>query len=154
MQTKYFEDFLIGERIETSGITLTEAQIIDFALVYDPQPIHVDTVAASKGPFGGLIASGFQTLALTFRLFRDTGVIHDSSLGGSGGDELRWLRPVRPGDTLHVIAEAVEIAPSRTRDDRGRVRLQYTTYNQRDEAVLSVLLDHIVARRSPVAISV
>jgi acyl dehydratase len=154
MQTKYFEDFLIGERIETSGITLTEAQIIDFALVYDPQPIHVDTVAASKGPFGGLIASGFQTLALTFRLFRDTGAIHDSSLGGSGGDELRWLRPVRPGDTLHVIAEAVETVPSRTRDDRGRVRLQYTTYNQRDEAVLSVLLDHIVARRSPVAISV
>ena len=154
MQTKYFEDFLIGERIETSGITLTEAQIIDFALVYDPQPIHVGTVAASKGPFGGLIASGFQTLALTFRLFRDTGAIHDSSLGGSGGDELRWLRPVRPGDTLHVVAEAVETVPSRTRDDRGRVRLQYTTYNQRDEAVLSVLLDHIVARRSPVAISV
>src|SRR3954466_8219932 len=80
MQTKYFEDFLIGERIETSGITLTEAQIIDFALVYAPQPIHVDPVAASKGPFGGLIASGFQTLALTFRLFRDTGVVHDSSL--------------------------------------------------------------------------
>jgi acyl dehydratase len=111
-------------------------------------------VAASKGPFGGLIASGFQTLALTFRLLRDTGVIHDSSMGGGGGDELRWLRPVRPGDTLHVVAEAVEIAPSRTRDDRGRVRLQYTTYNQRDEAVLTVLLDHIVARRSPLAVSV
>ena len=142
MQTKYFEDFLIGERIETSGITLTEAQIIDFALMYDPQPFHVDTVAAAKGPFGGLIASGFQTLAVTFRLLRDTGIIHDSSLGGGGGDELRWLRPVRPGDTLRVVAEAVEIVPSRTRDDRGRVRLQYTTYNQRDEAVLSVLLDH------------
>jgi len=154
MQTKYFEDFLIGERIETSGITLTESQIIDFALMYDPQPFHVDTVAAAKGPFGGLIASGFQTLALTFRLVRDTGVIHDSSMGGSGGDELRWLRPVRPGDTLHVVAEAVEIQPSRSRDDRGRVRLQYTAYNQRDEAVLSVLLDHIVARRSPVAVSV
>ena len=73
MQTKYFEDFLIGERIETAGITLTESQIIDFALMYDPQPFHVDTVAASKGPFGGLIASGFEMLALTFRLFRDTG---------------------------------------------------------------------------------
>ena len=154
MQTKYFEDFLIGERIETSGITLTEAQIIDFALVYDPQPIHVDTVAASKGPFGGLIASGFQTLALTFRLLRDTGIIHDSSMGGSGGDQLRWLRPVRPGDTLKVVVEVTEVQPSRSRDDRGRVRLQYNTYNQRDESVLSILLDHIIARRTPETISV
>ena len=151
----YLDDLKVGDRFETpTGYTLSEADIMGFAQRYDPQPFHIDVVAASKGPFGGLIASGFQTLALTFRLVRDTGVIHDSSMGGSGGDELRWLRPVRPGDTLHVVAEAVEIQPSRSRDDRGRVRLQYTAYNQRDEAVLSVLLDHIVARRSPVAVSV
>jgi len=150
----YFEDFHVGERIETAGVTLTESQIIDFALTYDPQPFHIDAVAAAKGPYGGLIASGFQTLALSFRLLRDTGIIHDSSLGGSGGDQLRWLRPVRPGDTLRVVVEVVETTPSRSRDDRGRARLLYTTYNQRDEQVLTILLDHIVARRSPEILSV
>src|SRR3954467_2327512 len=139
MQTKYFEDFQIGKRIETAGITLTESQIIDFALMYDPQPFHIDAVAAAKGPFGGLIASGFQTLALTFRLVRDTGIIHDSSMGGSGGDELRWLRPVRPGDTLHVVAEAVEIVPARTPDGRGRGRLPHTTHNTPHRAGLGAL---------------
>ncbi|EWY38933.1 acyl dehydratase [Skermanella stibiiresistens SB22] len=154
MKSMFFEDFRVGDQFTTAGITLTEAQIIDFALMYDPQPFHVDTVAASKGPYGGLIASGFQTLAITFRLLRDTGIIHDSSLGGSGGDQLRWLRPVRPGDTLRVMVEVAETSPSRSKDDRGRVRLQYNTYNQRDEPVLSVLLDHIIARRSPETLSV
>jgi acyl dehydratase len=121
---------------------------------YDPQPFHIDAVASANGPFGGLIASGFQTLALSFRLLRDTGIIHDTSLGGSGGDQLRWLRPVRPGDTLRVVVEVVETAPSRTRDDRGKVRLLYTTYNQRDEPALTIILDHILARRSPDTLSV
>jgi acyl dehydratase len=154
MKSMFFEDFRVGDQFTTAGITLTEAQIIDFALMYDPQPFHVDTVAAARGPYGGLIASGFQTLAITFRLLRDTGIIHDSSLGGGGGDKLRWLRPVRPGDTLRVMVEVAETSPSRSKDDRGRVRLQYNTYNQRDEPVLSVLLDHIVARRSPETLSI
>ncbi|UEM23207.1 MaoC family dehydratase [Skermanella mucosa] len=154
MKSMFFEDFRVGDRFGTAGITLTEAQIIDFALMYDPQPFHVDAVAAAKGPYGGLIASGFQTLALTFRLLRDTGIIHDSSMGGSGGDQLRWLRPVRPGDTLKVVVEVIELQPSRSRDDRGKVRLQYNTYNQRDEQVLSILLDHIIARRTPETIAV
>jgi acyl dehydratase len=154
MRSMYFEDFRVGERIETAGVTLTESQIIDFALMYDPQPFHIDTMAAANGPFGGLIASGFQTLAISFRLLRDTGIIHDSSLGGSGGDQLRWLRPVRPGDTLRVVVEVVETVPSRTRDDRGKVRLLYTTYNQRNESVLSIILDHILARRSPDTLSI
>ena len=97
-----FEDFEVGQSFDTEGITLTEGMIIDFAFRYDPQPFHLDTQAASRSPYGGLIASGFQTLALTFRLFRDTGVITGTSHGEVSADEVRWLRPVRPGDTLSV----------------------------------------------------
>jgi acyl dehydratase len=154
MQERYFEDFQVGERFETGGITLTESQILDFALVYDPQAFHVDKVAAERSIFGGLAASGFQTLALTFRLFADTGVLRAANLGGTGGTDLRWLRPVRPGDTLSAAVEVVDKQPSRSRDDRGRIRFLYTTLNQQGEPVLSFQLDHIVARRSPAAIEV
>ncbi|MCW2236615.1 MaoC family dehydratase [Azospirillum canadense] len=147
MAGRYFEDFRIGDVIETEGATVTESQIMDFAQRFDPQPFHMDAVAASEGPFGGVIASGFHTLSLSFRLFRDTGVITGTSLGGSGGDELRWLRPVRPGDTLRVRAEVVEATPSR-RGDRGTVRLAYTTLNQHGEAVMTITLHHIIATRT------
>ncbi len=146
MTGRFFEDFRVGDVIETEGITLTESQIMDFALVYDPQPFHIDAVAAADGPFGGIIASGFQTLAISFRLLRQTGVITGTGLGGAGADELRWLRPVRPGDTLRVRAEVVEVAPPR-RPDRGGVKIAYTTRNQHGEDVLTVTLHHIVARR-------
>jgi acyl dehydratase len=154
MQDRYFEDFQPGDRFETGGITLTESQILDFALVYDPQPFHIDKPAAERSLFGGLAASGFQTMALTFRLFADTGVLRAANLGGSGGTDLRWLRPVRPGDTLSAVVEVIDKQPSRTRDDRGRVRFAYTTLNQHGEPVFSMRLDHIIARRSPAAIEV
>ena len=147
MVGRYFEDFHVGDVIETEGATVTDSQIMDFAQRFDPQPFHMDTVAAAQGPFGGLIASGFHTLSLAFRLFRDTGVITGTSLGGSGGDELRWLRPVRPGDTLRVRVEVVETTPSR-RGDRGTVRLAYTALNQHGEAVMTITLNHIIATRS------
>ena len=90
---KYFDDLSIGDVFETGGITLTQGAIIDFALVHDPQPFHVDAVAASDSIFGGIVASGFQTVALTFRLFYNTGVLTGTNLGGHGMDELarRWL---------------------------------------------------------------
>ncbi|WP_448203023.1 MaoC family dehydratase [Azospirillum sp. sgz302134] len=147
MAGRCFEDFHVGDVIETEGATVTDSQIMDFAQRFDPQPFHIDAVAAAEGPFGGLIASGFHTLSLTFRLFRDTGAITGTSLGGSGGDELRWLRPVRPGDTLRVRVEVLEAIPSR-RGDRGTVRLGYTTLNQHGEAVMTITLNHIVASRS------
>ncbi|MBI1206942.1 MAG: acyl dehydratase [Azospirillum sp.] len=142
----YFDDFSLGDVIETEGATITESQIIDFAFKFDPQPFHIDIEAASRSPFGGLIASGFHTLSLSFRLFRDTGAITGTSMGGGGGDDLRWLRPVRPGDTLRVRVEVLERIPSR-RPDRGTVRLGYTTLNQHGEAVMTVIFNHIVARR-------
>ena len=147
MAGRHFEEFHVGDVIETEGATVTDGQIMDFALRFDPQPFHLDQIAAAAGPFGGLIASGFHTLALSFRLVRDTGIVTGTSLGGSGMDELRWLRPVRPGDTLRVRVVVQETIRSR-RGDRGTVRLAYTTLNQHGEAVMTATLNHIVAARS------
>ena len=143
-----FEDFSLGQHFETEGITLTEGMIVDFAVRYDPQPFHIDTQAASRSPYGGLIASGFQTLALTFRLFRDTGVISGTSHGEAGADEIRWIRPVRPGDTIRAKVTVAGLLPSR-KSGRGTVRLAYTTVNQYGEVVLSVTINHLIMRRTP-----
>jgi acyl dehydratase len=143
----FLEDFKVGDEFRSPGITLTESQIMDFALKFDPQPIHVDLTAAASGPFGGLIASGFHTAALTFRLFWQTGVIHDSSLGSPGLDELRWLKPVRPGDTLHVVVKVVEVRRSASRPDRGVVRMAYATLNQHGETVMSLVGNQLLKAR-------
>ncbi|WP_223422029.1 MaoC family dehydratase [Tateyamaria pelophila] len=148
MYGKYFDDMSVGDTFETGGITLTESAIVDFALTYDPQPFHIDKMAATESIFGDLIASGFQTLAFTFRLFRDTGVLTGTNLGGHGMDELRWLAPVYPGDTLHARVTVEKMTPSRSKPDRGVIRFRYLTYNQDDVEVLSVIMDHVVARRA------
>ena len=129
---KYFDDLSVGDNFETGGITLTESAIVDFALTHDPQPFHVNKVAAAESIFGGIIASGFQTIALTFRLFRDTGVLTGTNLGGHGMDEVRWLAPVFPGDTLRARVTVEALTPSRSKPDRGVVRFGYRTYNQDD----------------------
>ena len=147
MSGRYYEDWQVGDVIRTEGVTITESQIIDFALKYDPQPFHIDAEAARQSQFGGLIASGFLTQALTFRLFRDTGLLTGTGMGAGGIDELRWLRPVRPGDTIRVTVEVIEKRPS-SRPDRGYVRLRYTTSNQRGEPVLTMLSSGIIATRS------
>lgn len=146
MQPRYLDDLKPGERFTTAGITLTESQIIDFAMMYDPQAFHLDTDAAARSPYGGLIASGFQTIALTFRLFIQTGVLADSSMGSPGIDELRWLAPVRPGDTLRAEVEVLDVKPSRSRPDRGIARLRYTTLNQHGESVASYIVNHLLRR--------
>jgi acyl dehydratase len=135
----FFEDFKVGDELTSPGITLTEAQIIDFAMTFDPQPFHVDATAAANSIFGGLIASGFHTAALTFRLFWQTGALAGGSIGSPGIDELRWLKPVRPGDTLRVKAKVLETRRSSSKPDRGVVKMAYTTLNQRDEAVMTLI---------------
>lgn len=147
MTDLYFEDFHVGRKFVTGGVTLTEADIITFAWAYDAQPFHVDVEAASRSDFGGLVASGLQTLGLSFRLFLQTGAIQACSLGGFGIDELRWPRPVRPGDTIHVEVEVIEQRPSRTRDDRGYVRMRYRTFNQHNEEVQSLVGIQLLATR-------
>ena len=153
MAGRWFEEFSVGDVVETRGVTVTESQIIDFALMFDPQSFHIDGVAAAEGPFGGLIASGFQTLGLTFRLLLATGILDGTSLGSGAMDEVRWLRPVRPGDTLRVRLEVVGTRPSR-RGDRGIVRCAYTTSNQHGEPVLTCVIDQIVAIRPSATVAV
>ena len=147
MATLFLDDLSEGQRFTTPGLTLTEAEIIDFAWRYDPQPFHLDTRAAAASPYGGLIASGFQSLAICFRLFIQTGIFSQSSIGSPGLDELRWLAPVRPGDTLHSEIEVLEVKPSNSKPDRGIARLKYQAINQRGEAVLSFIVIHLLRRK-------
>ena len=143
----YFEDFTPGRCFRTRGATLTEAQIIDFAWANDPQPFHINKQAAAESPYGGIIASGFQTLIVAFRLFYAENIMNAASMGSSGMDELKWLAPVRPDDTLRVEAEVLESRPSRSKSDRGTVRIAYTVLNQRDETVMHFITNHIFRRR-------
>jgi len=146
---RYFDDLAPGERFVTGEWTLGEAEIVAFAREFDPQPIHVDAAGAAEGPYGGLIASGFQTMALGFRLFYELGVINEACIGGPGIDAVRFHRPARPGDRIHAIATVAETRPSRSRPDRGYVRMAYDVRNQRDEPVLSYEIVHILLRRPP-----
>ncbi|MBE9553796.1 MAG: MaoC family dehydratase [Proteobacteria bacterium] len=148
MHTRWFEEFHVGDRFETRGITLTDSQIVDFALTYDPQHMHVDATAAEAGPFGGLIASGFQTLALSFRLFYDLGLVVESNIVGPGMDEVRWTAPVKPGDTIRTAVEVIEARESQSKLDRGTVRFQFTVLNQRDETVMTYVAITIIRKRS------
>ncbi len=143
----YFEDFTVGREFRTDGATITESQILDFALAFDPQPFHMDLEAAKQSMFDGLIASGFHTMALTFRLFAQTRALAACSLGSPGVDEVRWLRPVRPGDTLRATVQVVEQRPSGSKPDRGIIRLHWTALNQRAEPVLTMTSMQLVKRR-------
>ncbi|HXP30804.1 MAG TPA: MaoC family dehydratase [Stellaceae bacterium] len=146
MTERYFEDFAVGERLTTRGVTMTESMILDFALVHDPQPFHIDVEAARQSNYGGLIASGFQTLALSFRMLWDSGCL-TASMGSPGWDELRWLKPVRAGDTIHVEIEVLEKQPSRSKPDRGVMRVIFRSFNQHGEEVLSARPIVLLRRR-------
>lgn len=147
MRELYFDDFEPGQTFDSKGATLSESQILDFALLYDPQPFHLDKEAAAEGPFNGLIASGFQTLAVAFRIFYQAGVINACSLGSPGLDNLRWIRPVRPGDTLKVQAKVREKRPSKSKPERGTLIMDYVVSNQHGEAVMTFTAIHILARK-------
>jgi len=145
---RYLDDFSLGERFVTAGVTVTESEIIDFAMKYDPQSFHLDVNAAANSLYGGLIGSGFQTLALSFRLFIESGMLAACSMGSPGIDELRWLAPVRPGDTLHTEVEVLEVKPSTSKPDRGILRMRYVAINQHGDPVLSYIINHFLQRRS------
>ena len=148
---RWFDDIAAGERFVTGAATLSEAEIVAFAQRFDPQPIHVDAAYAATGPYDGLIASGFQTMALGFRLFYELGVLGEACIGGPGIDTVRFHRPARPGDSIHAVATVAETRPSRSKPDRGYVRMAYEVRNQRGEAVLSFEIVHILMRRPPEA---
>jgi acyl dehydratase len=146
MAELYLDDFKAGDAFLSSGITITESEIIDFALKYDPQYFHLDVNAAAESIYGGLIASGFQTLAVCFRLFIQKGMLAKSSLGSPGIDDLKWHAPVRPGDTLKTKTEVLEVKPSSSKPDRGILRLRYSAINQHGDEVLSFVLNHLLKR--------
>lgn len=137
MHTRYFDEFSVGDRFETRAVTISEGMILDFALTYDPQHMHTDKVKSEAGPFGGLIASGFQTMALSFRLFYDLGIVAQSNIVGPGIDNLRWTAPVHVGDTIHAVWEVLDLKPSSSKPDRGTVRWLNTTYNQAGDTIMT-----------------
>ena len=141
-----FQDFSPGDRFTTGSRTLTEAEIIAFASQWDRQFFHLDPEAAKGSIFGGLIASGFHTLLVTFDLIVEAAIWTDSSQGSPGMERLRWVRPVRPGDTLTVEIEVVETTPSR-KGDRGYVVWDHTTLNQHGETVMTFRSTNILMRR-------
>jgi acyl dehydratase len=147
--TLHFEDFKPGDVYQCGGRALTRDDIVAFAREYDPQPFHLDEAAAAVSIYGGLIASGWQTASLCFRLAVDGFVGRAASMGSPGVDELRWLQPVRPGDTISVRAEILDVKPSRSKPDRGAVRVRYDAFNQRGEQVLRMHGWGIFARRPP-----
>jgi len=146
VKTCHFEDFAVGDRIESKGMTVTESAIIDFAMHFDPQPFHMDMEAAKSSLYGGLIASGIYTVAVTFRLFLATGALN-ANMGSPGFDELRWLMPVRPGDTLHAEACVIEVRPSSSKPDMGVVRFKVSTLNQHRQTVQTVICSQLLKRR-------
>jgi acyl dehydratase len=143
---RYFEDFPVGSVFEFGSIAVSEADIIAFARQFDPQTMHTDPVAAARCSTGGLIASGWHTVALTMRMYADH-VLPENGLPAPGVDELRWLRPVRPGDTLRVRLTIEEARESRSKPDRGVIHPLSETINQRGEVVLTMRPINLIRRR-------
>jgi acyl dehydratase len=143
----YFDDFEIGETIDTPSMTVSKEDILRFAQEFDPQPYHLDHEAALATPLKGLAASGWHTASILMRLLCETRPFGPHPLLGLGVDELRWHAPVRPGDTLRGVGEVLSTTPSSSRPDRGIVRIRWTLFNQRGEKVYSVIPIAIVPRR-------
>ena len=149
MTERYLEDLKIGDRFQSGPYEVTEKAINDFAREFDPQPFHLDREAAKKSVFGGLVASGWHTAAITMRLL----VTSDLNLAGGaiglGVDELRFPKPVRPGDSLRLEIEIVDVRPSKTKPDRGTARIRYVTRNQNGEVVFTQTATVLVPKRNP-----
>jgi acyl dehydratase len=148
MLPRTFEDFSPGETYDLGSHTVTEAEIVAFAREWDPQPFHVDPAAAAASPYGGLIASGWHTCALWMRLYVTSLLGEAAGLGSPGVEELRWLAPVRPGDTLAARLTVLEATPSERRPERGTIRSRGEMLNGDGVAVLSMIARGHFARRS------
>jgi acyl dehydratase len=146
---RYFEDYVPGFTVDCGSFSITEAEIIAFAKEYDPQPFHTDPVGAADGPFGGVIASGWHTISLTMRQLVDHWVSPESSLGAAGVDEIRWPKPVRPGDTLHVRASVLDARRSKSKPDRGIIRSLCEVTDSGGATVLRLIAINFVLARDP-----
>jgi acyl dehydratase len=143
-----FEDYMVGATYVCGSFTMTEDEIIEFASLYDPQAMHIDREMAARGPFGEVIASGWHTVARTMRLVVENFLPHNG-LAAPGIDELRWPRPVRPGDTLTLHATVEQARRSRTKPDRGLIHSLLEVLNQDGEVVMSMKPMNFVRVRNP-----
>jgi len=144
---RYLEDFEPGQQFGSGSVTVDAEQIKAFAKQFDPQPFHLDDEAARASFFQGLAASGWHTAALTMRLLVEGELSIAGGIVGAGADEFRWPRPVRPGDTLTVRSEVLEVRPSKSRPEQGLVKLRSTTLNQTGEPVQVFVANLVVPRR-------
>ena len=147
MADYYLDDFEPGHTYTSPTQTISEEEALAFARRYDPQYFHLDPVAARDSVFGGIVLGGFQTAALAWTLVLRTGMFDKSALAGIGLDELRWHKPVRPGESLRCEFTLLDARPSRTQRDRGIARFRYEVKNQRDEIVLSLVMIQMLRRR-------
>ena len=146
MKGRYFEELEVGAVYTTARVSLTEDAIIRFGFEWDPQPFHIDRMAASESMFGGLIASGYHTMLVSYRLYFDHGLLRETAMAGLGFDEVRFRKPLRPADTIKVVITVVEKRMS-SKPDRGIARLKLETVNQDDEIIMSMYLTPLVACR-------
>jgi acyl dehydratase len=144
---RYWDDYEIGQKFDLGSTSFTAGEIVDFARQYDPQSFHVDAAAAGQSMFGGLIASGWHVTAKLMRLFVDNYVDQRTALGSPGVDEVRWLKPVRPGDTLNAWVECAGKVPSKSRPEMGIVHEQWRATNQKGELVMTLKGTNMVRRR-------
>ena len=148
MTKRYLEDFAVGQVFKTGRKRVEKDEIFAFAKEFDPQPYHLDEKAAQQSVFGGLAASGWHTAAMTMRLMVDGEFKPAGGILGVGFDELSWPRAVRPGDELYVRSEVLEVRPSKSRPDRGMIRVRNTTLNQNDD-VVQVFTGNLLVPRRP-----
>lgn len=149
--TLYFEDLAVGQQHTTEATAVSAEEIIAFGRQFDPQPFHTDAEAAKHGPFGGLVASGWHTAALTMRLIIGANMKFAGGAVGRGVENIEWPRPVFPGDTLKAQNEVVEMRELKSRTTHGVIKLRTTTRNQRGETVQTMVTTVIVQRRPPSA---
>ncbi|MHA6881993.1 MaoC family dehydratase [Ralstonia pseudosolanacearum] len=145
--TFYFDDFQVGQTMEMGTYAVTEDEILTFARQYDPQPFHVDPEAARRSIYGGLISSGWMTCSLMMRLMVRNFLSKSSSMGSPGVDEIRWLRPVYPGDSLSVSSTCLEVRPSQSKPDRGVAINRWEARNQHGELVCTLVGMGMFGRR-------
>lgn len=146
---RYWEDFATGDTTELGTVTVTAEEIVTFAEQYDPQPFHIDAEAAAGGPFGGLVASGWHTTALFMSLFVRGILLDSASMGSPGVEEIRWLEPVRPDDTLTARVTVTDVRPSSKRADRGTVFTTSEVLNGEGRVVMTLKARGLFARREP-----